>query len=69
MFESFMWQVVQLGKFDYRLANKLKTDLQKLRCRVNYRALKFVGPILEMGRKLSQRMKEKGKHFIALHLR
>ncbi|RWW83114.1 hypothetical protein BHE74_00008374 [Ensete ventricosum] len=25
--------VVQLTKFDYRLANKLETDLQKLRCR------------------------------------
>ncbi|KAJ8629277.1 hypothetical protein MRB53_022600 [Persea americana] len=61
--------VVQLGKFDYRLANKLKTDLQKLRCRVNYHAVKFTDPILEMGRKLIQRMKEKGKHFIALHLR
>ncbi|OMP03035.1 GDP-fucose protein O-fucosyltransferase [Corchorus capsularis] len=32
---------VQLNKFDYRLANKLDTDLQKLRCRVNYHALKF----------------------------
>lgn len=61
--------MVQLGKFDYRLANKLKTDLQKLRCRVNYHAVKFTDPILEMGRKLIQRMKEKGKHFIALHLR
>lgn len=62
-------QVVQLGKFDYRLANKLDTDLQKLRCRVNYHALKFTDSILEVGKKLVERMKMKSKHFIALHLR
>ncbi|THU58467.1 hypothetical protein C4D60_Mb03t14580 [Musa balbisiana] len=61
--------VVQLTKFDYRLANKLEADLQKLRCRVNYHALKFTHPIQDMGDKLIHRMKEKGKHFIALHLR
>ncbi|RZR91791.1 hypothetical protein BHM03_00019978 [Ensete ventricosum] len=62
-------QVVQLTKFDYRLANKLETELQKLRCRVNYHALEFTHPIQDMGDKLIRRMKEKGKHFIALHLR
>ncbi|RWR84553.1 GDP-fucose protein O-fucosyltransferase [Cinnamomum micranthum f. kanehirae] len=35
--------VVQLGKFDYRLANKLNTDLQKLRCRVNLSCLEIHG--------------------------
>lgn len=60
---------VQLTKFDYRLANKLDTDLQKLRCRVNYHALRFTDPILEMGEKLVHRMRMKSKHFIALHLR
>ena len=69
MWGSMMTQVVQLTKFDYRLANKLETDLQKLRCRVNYHALKFADPIIEMGRKLINRMREKSKHFIALHLR
>ncbi|KAI3834307.1 hypothetical protein MKX03_030114 [Papaver bracteatum] len=61
--------VVQLTKFDYRLANKLDTDLQKLRCRVNYHALKFTDPIREMGKKLVRRMRERSRHFIALHLR
>ncbi|KAH7669162.1 GDP-fucose protein O-fucosyltransferase protein [Dioscorea alata] len=61
--------VVELTKFDFRLANKLETDLQKLRCRVNYHALRFTKPILKMGETLIRRMKEKGKHFIALHLR
>ncbi|MCD7447905.1 O-fucosyltransferase 16 [Datura stramonium] len=60
---------VQISKFDYRLANKLDTDLQKLRCRVNYHALKFADPILEMGEKLVQRMRMSSKHYIALHLR
>lgn len=60
---------VRLTKFDYRLANRLETDLQKLRCRVNYHALKFTDPILEMGKLLVQRMRTMSKHFIALHLR
>uniref|UniRef100_A0A5B7BL27 O-fucosyltransferase family protein n=1 Tax=Davidia involucrata TaxID=16924 RepID=A0A5B7BL27_DAVIN len=60
---------VQLTKFDYRLANRLDTDLQKLRCRVNYHALRFTDRILEMGEKLVERMRMKSKHFIALHLR
>ncbi|KAI3464706.1 hypothetical protein Pfo_021369 [Paulownia fortunei] len=60
---------VQLTKFDYRLSNRLGTDLQKLRCRVNYHALKFTKPIIEMGAKLVQRMRMRSKHYIALHLR
>ncbi|KAL5706214.1 O-fucosyltransferase 6 [Ranunculus cassubicifolius] len=62
-------QVVQLSKFDYRLANKLDNDLQKLRCRVNYHALRFTEPILNMGRQLVRRMRTRSAHFIALHLR
>ncbi|KAH1097229.1 hypothetical protein J1N35_014150 [Gossypium stocksii] len=60
---------VQLTKFDYRLANRLDTDLQKLRCRVNYHALQFANPILEMGKMLVHRMRMRSKHYIALHLR
>ncbi|KAG8048263.1 hypothetical protein GUJ93_ZPchr0008g12630 [Zizania palustris] len=60
---------VRLTKFDYRLANRLDTDLQKLRCRVNYHALRFTGLIEEMGEKLIQRMRGRSKYFIALHLR
>lgn len=61
--------VVQLTKFDYRLANKLETDLQKLRCRVNYHALQFTKPILEMGQILVNRMRRKSRRFLAVHLR
>ncbi|KAH7846451.1 hypothetical protein Vadar_014208 [Vaccinium darrowii] len=60
---------VQLTKFDYRLANRLDKDLQKLRCRVNYHALKFTDPIIEMGERLVHRMRMRSKNFIALHLR
>ncbi|KAJ7967090.1 O-fucosyltransferase family protein [Quillaja saponaria] len=60
---------VQLTKFDYRLSNRLETDLQKLRCRVNYHSLKFTDSILHMGNALVERMRAKSKHFIALHLR
>lgn len=62
-------QAVKLTKFDYRLSNWLEEDLQKLRCRVNYHALRFTDPIREMGRKLVERMRGKSQHFVALHLR
>ncbi|KAG2652946.1 protein ROOT HAIR SPECIFIC 17-like isoform X2 [Panicum virgatum] len=62
--------VVQLTKFDYRVSNRLETYLQKLRCRVNYHALRFTDTIHKMGETLVQRMREKsGGRFIALHLR
>ncbi|KAG9155336.1 hypothetical protein Leryth_027209 [Lithospermum erythrorhizon] len=60
---------VLLTKFDYRLSNNLATNLQKLRCRVNYHGLKFTDSINDMGRKLVERMRMKSKHFVALHLR
>ncbi|CAN6682944.1 unnamed protein product [Malus baccata var. baccata] len=60
---------IQLNKFDYRLSNRLNTDLQKLRCRVNYHALKFTDPIQKMAKKLVHQMRMRSKHYIALHLR
>ncbi|GAB2274179.1 O-fucosyltransferase 29 [Dionaea muscipula] len=61
--------VVQLTKFDYRLANDLDAELQKLRCRVNYHALRFKKPIAEFGAQLVTRMRKMSKRFIAIHLR
>ncbi|PPD98431.1 hypothetical protein GOBAR_DD04559 [Gossypium barbadense] len=63
------FKAVELTKFDYRLSNRLETDLQKLRCRVNYQALRFTDSILELGKILVERMRMKAKQFIALHLR
>ncbi|KAL3514855.1 hypothetical protein ACH5RR_027572 [Cinchona calisaya] len=62
-------QAIQLNKFDYRLSNRLETEFQKLRCRVNYHALRFTDPIIRMGEELVRRMRMRSKHFIALHLR
>uniref|UniRef100_A0A7N0T0B9 O-fucosyltransferase family protein n=1 Tax=Kalanchoe fedtschenkoi TaxID=63787 RepID=A0A7N0T0B9_KALFE len=62
-------KVVQLSKYDYRLSNRLDSDFQKLRCKVNYHALKFTDSINQMGQLLVQRMSMKSRHYIALHLR
>ncbi|KAL8539739.1 hypothetical protein ACS0TY_001377 [Phlomoides rotata] len=62
-------RVVQLTKFDYRLANDLDEDLQKLRCRVNYHALRFTKPLRNLGQKLVTRMRKMATRFIAVHLR
>ncbi|CAL5359838.1 unnamed protein product [Camellia sinensis] len=62
-------RVVQLTKFDYRLANNLDEELQKLRCRVNYHALRFTKPIRDLGQKLVSRMRKMTNRFIAIHLR
>ncbi|KAK1389398.1 O-fucosyltransferase family protein [Heracleum sosnowskyi] len=59
----------RLTKFHYRLSNRLETDLQKLRCKVNYHALKFTDPITQIGEKLAMRMRTMKKHYIALHLK
>ncbi|XP_073153326.1 protein ROOT HAIR SPECIFIC 17-like [Henckelia pumila] len=61
---------VRLIKYDFKLSDWLAdVDLQKLRCRVNYHALRHTNPIIEMGRKLTERMRMKSEHFVALHLR
>lgn len=62
-------RVVQLTKFDYRLANDLDEDLQKLRCRVNHHALRFTKPLRNLGQRLVTRMRKMAKRFIAVHLR
>ncbi|EYU19327.1 hypothetical protein ABFS82_01G096900 [Erythranthe guttata] len=62
-------RVVQLTKFDYRLANDLDDDLQKLRCRVNYHGLRFTKSIRSLGLRLVTRMRKMAKRFIAVHLR
>ncbi|KAH9315409.1 hypothetical protein KI387_024036, partial [Taxus chinensis] len=61
--------VVELTKFDYRLANRLDTNFQKLRCKVNYHALRFTKSISEMGEELVDRMRKRSQRFLALHLR
>ncbi|KAL5707966.1 O-fucosyltransferase 20 [Ranunculus cassubicifolius] len=60
--------VLLLRGLDSRLSKDLPSDLQKLRCKVAFEALRFAPPILELGNKLAERMRSKGP-YIALHLR
>ncbi|KAI3828892.1 hypothetical protein L1987_03003 [Smallanthus sonchifolius] len=62
-------RVLQLTKFDYRLANDLDEELQRLRCRVNYHALRFTKPIQNLGKKIVMEMRKMAPRFIAIHLR
>ncbi|TXG52745.1 hypothetical protein EZV62_021914 [Acer yangbiense] len=67
-----MWddyQVIRAAKSDSRLANNnLPPDIQKLRCRACYEALRFAPQIEAMGKLLVDRMRSFGP-YIALHLR
>ncbi|XP_060207670.1 O-fucosyltransferase 20-like [Lycium barbarum] len=60
--------VLLLRGLDSRLSKDLPSDLQKLRCKAAFRALRFNPSILELGNKLTERMRSKGP-FLALHLR
>ncbi|KAJ8459127.1 hypothetical protein OPV22_032053 [Ensete ventricosum] len=60
--------VLLLRGLDSRLSKDLPSDLQKLRCKVAFHALKFAAPIQELGNKLAMRMRSKGP-YLALHLR
>ncbi|KAK2409818.1 O-fucosyltransferase family protein [Trifolium repens] len=62
-------RVLQLTKFDYRLANDLDDELQKLRCRVNYHALRFTKPIRQLGQRIVMKMQKMANRYIAVHLR
>ncbi|KAI3987228.1 hypothetical protein MKX01_031712 [Papaver californicum] len=62
-------RALQLTKFDYRLSSSLDEELQKLRCRVNYKALRFTKSIEELGKKVVTKMKNMANRFIAVHLR
>lgn len=62
-------KIVRFSKTDTRVANGgLSEDFQKLRCRANYKALRFTPPIEELGRRLIQILRQKGP-FLVLHLR
>ncbi|GAB2216583.1 hypothetical protein Droror1_Dr00024361 [Drosera rotundifolia] len=63
------YKIVHLNKTDARLANNgLPIEIQKLRCRVNYDALKFTSEIKELGRRVISILKQNGP-FLVLHLR
>ncbi|KAL5555542.1 hypothetical protein UlMin_037778 [Ulmus minor] len=64
------YQVIHVAKSDSRLANNdLPLDVQRLRCRALYQALRFAPPIESLGKKLVERLRSSGGRYIALHLR
>ncbi|KAL5074919.1 hypothetical protein RYX36_013903 [Vicia faba] len=69
---SVLWddfKVIQASKTDSRLANNnLPLDIQKLRCRACFEALRFSPRIEKMGKLLVERMRSFGP-YITLHLR
>ncbi|OIT35196.1 PREDICTED: uncharacterized protein At1g04910-like [Nicotiana attenuata] len=60
--------VLLLRGLDSRLSKDLPSDLQKLRGKVAFHALRFNPSILELGNKFTERMRSKGP-YLALHLR
>lgn len=62
--------MVHFNRTDARLANNgIPTRLQKLRCRVNYEALRFTPQIEELGNKLVGLLLQRSASFVVLHLR
>ncbi|OVA03899.1 GDP-fucose protein O-fucosyltransferase [Macleaya cordata] len=62
-------KVIHFNKTDARLANNgLPLQLQRLRCRVNYQALRFTPQIEALGTKLISILQKSG-YFVVLHLR
>ncbi|CAL5019334.1 unnamed protein product [Urochloa decumbens] len=62
-------KVLHLNRTDARLANNgLPLEIQRLRCRVNYDALKFTPQIEELGRRVIRILRQNGP-FLVLHLR
>ncbi|KAG6532841.1 rhamnogalacturonan I rhamnosyltransferase 1-like isoform X1 [Zingiber officinale] len=62
-------KIVHFTKTDTRLANNaLPLEIQKLRCRVNFAALKFTSQIEELGRRVIRILHQNGP-FLVLHLR
>ncbi|KAH7430375.1 hypothetical protein KP509_09G096200 [Ceratopteris richardii] len=62
-------KILHFSKTDTRLTNGgLPLEMQKLRCKVNFEALKFTPRIQELGHKLVHFLQSKGP-FLVLHLR
>ncbi|CAA3015565.1 O-fucosyltransferase 1-like [Olea europaea subsp. europaea] len=60
---------IYLTPFSHRLAEEIDNpEYQRLRCRVNYHALRFKPHIIELSNSIVNRLRAQG-HFMAIHLR
>ncbi|GER41043.1 O-fucosyltransferase family protein [Striga asiatica] len=60
---------IYLTPFSHRLAEEIDNpEYQRLRCRVNYHALRFKPHIMELSDAIVKRLRAQG-HFMAIHLR
>lgn len=60
---------IYLTPFSHRLAEEIDyPEYQRLRCRVNYHALRFKPHIMELSKSIVDRLRAQG-HFMAIHLR
>ncbi|OAY47449.1 rhamnogalacturonan I rhamnosyltransferase 1 [Manihot esculenta] len=63
------YKVLHLNRTDARLANNHQPlEIQKLRCRVNFSALRFTSQIEELGKRVINLLRQNGP-FLVLHLR
>ncbi|KAF2294821.1 hypothetical protein GH714_020253 [Hevea brasiliensis] len=63
------YKVLHLNRTDTRLANNRQPlEIQKLRCRVNFSALRFTSQIEELGKRVIKLLRQNGP-FLVLHLR
>ncbi|XP_068645124.1 O-fucosyltransferase 1 [Aristolochia californica] len=60
---------IYLTPFSHRLAEELdNSEYQRLRCRVNYHALRFKPNIMKLSNEIVSKLRSQG-HFMAIHLR
>jgi GDP-fucose protein O-fucosyltransferase len=60
---------IYLTPFSHRLAEEIdEPELQRLRCRVNYHALRFKPHIMKISSEIVNRLRSQG-HFMSIHLR